>query len=127
MQKWNKEFDVENIGTNCFNIVLVDDVCDDNFSDCINPDGQLKYDTELHCKSVECSLVYSNDKIVLGADAVINFNDDSFDMKGVFLTTDSGYIMGYCINQVSLTVTNSMTFEEGFIFYDIVEGACNGE
>ena len=31
MQKWNKEFDVEDIGTNCFYIVLVDEVCDNNF------------------------------------------------------------------------------------------------
>lgn len=134
MSKWNKEFDVEDIGTNCFYIVLVDDVCDDNFSDCINSDGQLRY-SESNMISASCSLEYVTNNTVesikLDGDVTIDFVDegftDGFKMKGAFLTTDSGYIMGYSINQFSINVTTQMIFEDGLTFYDIVDGVYNGE
>lgn len=130
MQKWNKEFDVEAIDSNCFYIVLVDDVCDDNFSDCVNNEGYLRYSSSNYVQ-VECSLKYDTnngrESIVLDADAVIDFTDAGFRMKGIFLTTDTGYVMGYNINQTSVLVNTSMTFEKDFIFYDIVEGATYGE
>lgn len=133
MSKWNKEFDVEDIGTNCFYIVLVDDVCYDNFADCLNNDGQLIY-SDAHTIKAECSLEYvtgnTTESVVLDGDVTIDFADEGYDdgfkMKGAFLTTDSGYVMGYSINQFSLNITTQMIFEDGLTFYDIVEGGING-
>ena len=128
MRKWNKEFDVEDIGTNCFNIVLVDDICDDNISDCLNQDGQLKYD-ESHLKSVECSLVYNEDSdydtsnIALANSVTVPFTtDEVFSMKGVFITNDAGYVMGYSIYTTSINISN-LSFEKDLILWDIVEGS----
>ena len=134
MQKWNKEFDVEDMGTNCFYIVLVDDECDNNFSDCINQDGQLRYSNQ-HYISVECELKYTinnnAEQIALADDVTFDFDGttypESFNMKGAFLTTDSGYVMGYSINQYSINITTQMIFEKDLIFFDMVEGVSNGE
>ena len=133
MSKWNKEFDVEDIGTNCFYIVLVDDICDDNFADCLD-DGQLRY-SDGHTIKAECSLEYvinnNAESIVLDGDVTIDFADeeftDGFKMKGAFLTTDSGYILGYSINQFSINITTQMIFEDGLTFFDVIEGGLNGE
>lgn len=122
---------MENIGTNCFYIVLVDDICDDNFSDCINQDNQLKYSNN-HYVSAECELKHEVngevESIILNEDCTFTFdgegtNPESFNMKGAFLTTDSGYVMGYSINQYSINITTQMIFEKGLIFYDIIEGS----
>lgn len=132
LQKWNKEFDVEDIEATCFYIVLVDDICDDNFSDCVNQDNQIKY-SEDHLISSECYLKYvidgTNEKIALDGDVTIDFdgetNPESFSLKGAFLTNDNGYIMGYSINQQSFNVTNQMIFEDDLVFFDIIEGVLN--
>ena len=52
---------------------------------------------------------------------------ESFDMKGAFLTTADGYVLGYSINQFSLTITTQMIFEKDLVFFDIIEGVLNGE
>ena len=48
-------------------------------------------------------------------------------MKGAFLTTYDDYVLGYSINQFSITITTQMIFEDGLTFYDIVDGVYNGE
>lgn len=122
---------MEDIGTNCFYIVLVDDECADNIEDCLNSDKQLVY-TEEHLKSVECYLEYieetaDNAKIVLKDDTTLLFGENEmFRMKGAFLTNDNGYVMAYSINTSSLTVTNQMIFEDGLEFFEIIEGELNG-
>lgn len=138
LDKWNKEFDVEAINTNCFYIVLVDDICDDNILDCLNPDKQLKYSEE-HLLPMECSLNYVKD----GVDSYIRLDGDvdivfpytdnnsisheSFNMKGAFLTTDSGYVIGYSINTYSLNINTEFIIEDGLTFWSIIEGGIYGE
>ena len=135
MRKWNKEFDVEDIGGNCFYIVLVDDNCEDNFSDCVNADGQLIYD-ESHMITAECELAYdvsdTRESIILNADCIFDFAEDdslpdSFKFKGAFLVTDARYVLGYSINQYSLEITTQMIFEKDLRFFGIVESVSNGE
>ena len=133
MRKWNKEFDVEDIGTNCFNIVLVDDVCDDNIEDVLNLDGQIKYN-ESHLIIAECGLNYvidddSHEHIILNGEVEIDFADldiDDFNMKGCFITNDGGYVMGYSINTFSLNISNGIIFENGLYLWSIIEGEVNG-
>lgn len=128
-KKWNKEFDVEDIGTNCFYIVLVDDICDDNISDVLNLDGQIKYSSD-HLLSTECNLTYNEidvdtAEIKLNGSVDIDFDDltiDDFDMKGCFLTNDAGYVIGYSINTRSLNISNEFILEDGLVFFTLVRG-----
>lgn len=128
-KKWNKEFDVEDINSNCFYIVLADDVCDDNIEDVLNADGQVKYD-ESHLIQELCRLNYVEvDKdtahILLDGETSISLVND-FNMKGCFLTTDSGYVIGYSINTFSLNISSGIIFEDGLYFFSLVEGDVNG-
>ena len=133
---WNKEFDVADLGANCFYIALVDDNCANNFSDCINADGQLIYN-ESHMVMAECELEYdvvrdSVENIVLADDCSFEFAEDellpdSFNMKGAFLLVDDRYVMGYSINNYSVNITTQMVFEKGLIFYNVIEGGLSGE
>lgn len=134
LKKWNKEFDVEDFGNSTFYIVLVDENCNDNFSECINQDGQLIYDNTHSIKS-ECELSYvvndNTESIVLAADCTFDFNGEdyptSFNMKGAFLVNEDNYVLGYSINQYAIYITTQMIFEQGLTFYDIVEGILDGE
>lgn len=128
-KKWNKEFDVEDIGSNCFYIVLVDDICDDNIEEVLNPDGQIKYD-ESHLISGQCALNYVEiDKdtahVILDGETSISLVND-FNMKGCFLTNDAGYVIGYSINTFSLNISSGIIFEDGLYFFSLVEGDVNG-
>lgn len=138
MMKWNKEFDVEEIATNCFYVVLVDNICDDNILDCLNADKQLRYSSE-HLLMLQCSLSYTDDGdssyITIAEDVTITFpyTDEhhtaieSFDMKGVFVTNDAGYVMGYSINTYSLNINTQFTIEEGLKLWSVLEAINNGE
>ena len=126
-QKWNKEFDVEDIGTNCFYFVLVDDICYDNFEECVDSEGHLKYD-QSHWLYEECYLEYTEsenqDAIELTIDGTvtIDFEDlsiDDFDMKGCFILTDSEYVVGYSINTRSLNISNKFIIEDGLKLFTI--------
>lgn len=126
--KWNVDFSIATMGTDTFRIVLVDDVCQDNIENCINNDGELLY-TGAHIQSENCSLSYveSGNTVTISLANEVSFDltDVQFSMKGVFLTTDSGYVMGYSINPISVNVTNSVIFEEGLVFWTIMEENIN--
>ena len=131
MMKWNKEFDVEDIGTNCFYIVLVDDECDDNIEQVLDEEKKIRYSEE-HLLSLSCNLKYEDDGdnaiISLDGDVTHTFADgESFDMKGVFVTNERGYVMGYSINQYSMNINNQFTMEYGLKLWSILEGKLNGE
>lgn len=122
---------MEDIGTNCFYIYIVDDICEDNIEDCINADGQLLYDDNVHVLKQECTLEYvesvENGYINLDGDVTFTFGESNFSMKGTFLVTDNGYVIGYSINTSSLNVTTSLIFEDGLTFFSLVDGDLSGE
>ena len=134
LKKWNKEFDVEAFDSSTFQITLVDGECANNFSDCVDSDGQLIY-TSTHSISAECELDYvvqdNTESIVLKEDCTFDFDGEtyptSFKMKGAFLTTDTGFVLGYSINQYTLEITTQMIFEKDLTFFDIVEVVSDGE
>ena len=115
---------MEDIGTNCFYIVLVDDICDDNITDVLNIDGQIRYDSS-HLLSEECELSYvetgDNADITLDGDVEFTLSND-FPLKGAFLTNDAGYVIGYSINTYSFNISTGITFEDGLFFFSLVEG-----
>lgn len=131
MKKWNKEFDVEDIGTNCFYIVLVDDICDDNISDVLDAENKIKYDEE-HLLSLKCTLKYEDDGdtsyVSLDGDVTHTFGgNENFNMKGVFVTNESGYVMGYSINQYSFNISNQFILDDGLKLWTILEAKLHGE
>ena len=133
LKKWNKEFDVEDLGNGSFYIALVNDSCADNFSECVDSDGILIYSDEALFNG--CSLEYvvngNTESIKLAEDCTFTFDDTEypprFNMKGAFLINEDHYVMGYSINQYSIPITTQMIFEAGLSFYDIVEGVLDGE
>ena len=122
-RKWNKEFDVEDIETNCFYIILVDDSCEDNIEENLNQDHQLIYDSE-HMIREECLLKYeetdTNEDITLDGDVEITLESD-FKMRGCFLCADSGFVLGYSINTYSLNISSAITFEDGLFFFSLTD------
>lgn len=134
IQKWNKEFDVEEIDTTCFYLYLLDDICYDNIKQCLDSEGKFIFtNTQMTAHSVNqpCYLKSTHvtdtiDNIILKDDVTFTFGENNFAMKGAFLVTDSGYVMGYSINTYSVNVTNQMIFEAGLEFFEIIEGAYNG-
>lgn len=129
--KWNKEFDVESFDNSTFNIVLVDDICEDNIEDCIDANGDLLYSGE-HVLTKECSLRYEHRTnlglgvIVLDSETVFELLENNFSLKGAFITTSGGYVMGYSINSFGINLTNQVIFEEDLILWDIAEGETHG-
>ncbi len=139
MKKWNKEFDVEDtvgdttVLDQTFKIILVNGDCRDNFLECVT-DGVLNYSGS-QIVSAECNLRYetnnNSESIVLDDDVTFDFDGEtypeSFPMKGAFLTTYDDYVLGYSINQFSITITTQMIFEKDLAFFDVIEGGLNGE
>ena len=138
MQKWNKEFDVEDIGTDCFYIVLIDDVCDDNISDVLDIENKISYSEE-HLLQLPCNLKYEDDgdNAYISIDGTVTltfpYTDahhtaiEDFNMKGVFVTNQSGYVMGYSINQYSMNISNQFILDDGLKLWSIMEGKYYGE
>jgi hypothetical protein len=138
-EHWNVDFSVDDmnqyidsdtatstVDSDKFEIVLVGNG-GDNIDDYLDSDGILiddehqvtVYDT------ADCSLDYKRDDI---GDATIELTDEvSFnigdvyqELKAVLLVhKESQYVLGYSINIVAFTVTNSVVFDEDVIFWDI--------
>lgn len=136
LRKWNKEFDVEAMESSSFNIYLLNDICYDNIEQCVDENtGKFVFSSEqLQANSLvlpcQLELKYiDNDvsDIVLKEDTEHTFDaDENFAMKGAFLVTDEGYVMGYSINSQSVNITNRIIFEKRLTFWNIVEGVLNG-
>lgn len=119
-----------------FNIYLLNDICYDNIEQCVDENtGKFVFSSEqLQANSLvlpcQLELKYiDNDvsDIVLKEDTEHTFDaDENFAMKGAFLVTDEGYVMGYSINSQSVNITNRIIFEKGLTFWNIVEGVLNG-
>lgn len=127
-KKWNKEFDVENLGSGTFNIVLVGEECPNNIEDCLNGTALQSFSNAL-TESVD--LVFDEidrDTFSIKVDGDVVFDigeDNNFSLKAAFLTssnTTSNYVMGFSINQNSINVSNEVIFEDGLVFWSVAEG-----
>lgn len=111
-------------GSNAFELVWCSYGDGDNISDYLNSDGTLAstvtiYDTE------PCALDYVRDEYgdaTIGLHESVEFTigENNVPLKAIFLRNIStGYVLGYCINLVSFTVTYKAVFDEDVIFWDI--------
>ena len=111
--------------TGCFELVWCSYGDGTNIDDYLNEDGSLDetactiHDTEV------CDLDWVQDEFgdaTIGLHSAVTFTvgDANVPLKALFLRNcSSGYVMGYCINMVSFTVTNEAVFDEDVIFWDI--------
>lgn len=108
----------------CFELVWCSYGDGNNIDDYLDSDGTLS-DTVTVYDTVSCALDWVEDEFgdaTIGLHEAVTFNigDTNVPLKAIFLrNASSGYVMGYCINQVSFTVTNKAIFDEDVIFWDI--------
>lgn len=105
----------------------------DNIEDCIDANGELNDEVITSDDLIVNSpLVWSNNNdgtntISLGADVEWDIGEDIIDVKALFLRdATTGYVMGFCINIKPITVTNTLTFDEGTILWSVSDGGYHG-
>lgn len=119
-ERWNLDFLISNMNgtTKNFKIVIAGD-CHDNIEDNLTNNRTLNSSVTSK-REVTCALKWEDEAISLGTDVEFTIGDSVIPLKGVFLTTSSGYVMGYSINMSSFNITNKLKFDKGTIFYSIV-------
>ena len=119
------EYEDDNVGDN-FQLVI----CEygyDNIGDYLNSDGTLNIsDNDPHIHIEDCALDYYNrgngaSSIELHGTVTFEIGDDvNIPIKAIFLRDkDTGYVMGYSINNRPFSVTNQVVFDDDVIFWDI--------
>ena len=119
------EYEDDNIGEN-FQLVI----CEygyDNIGNYLNSDGTLNIsDSDTHIHIEDCALDYYNrgngaSSIELHGSVTFEIGDDvNIPIKAIFLRDkDTGYVMGYSINNRPFSVTNEVVFDDDVIFWDI--------
>lgn len=100
--------------------------CPENINECLNSNGTL--DTSVvtipdnSTKIIGLDWIkrgYGEGTIELHDEVIFNIGAVEQPLKAVFLTTNTGYVMGYSINPVTINVTNRIVFDDDVIFWDI--------
>ena len=124
---WNVKFKVDgmNGSTSNFNIVFVS-FAYDTIDECLSG-GQLKPEVLAGVSAtIPCGLSWDDNGIVRVANAVTwNIGDDIVPLKGVFLTTSDGHVIGYSINNTSFEVTNQLIIDKDTILWSFQTGGLN--
>ena len=125
-EHFNIDFNVADMdGSNNYELVWVAYGDGTNIDDYLNSqDGTLASTVTVYATQ-SCGLDWVNDEF---GDATIELHDavefsvgdNTIPLKAIFLRdATTGYVMGYCINNVAFTVTNKAVFDEDVIFWDI--------
>ena len=118
-ERWNLDFLISNMnGTSKnFKIVIAED-CYDDIADNLTTNRTLN-SSVTGKREVTCALKWEDEIISLGTDVEFTIGNSTIPLKGIFLTTSSGYVMGYCLNINAFNITNKLRFDKGTIFYSI--------
>lgn len=127
LEQFNLKFSVSDMKatSNKFRLVLVSD-CNDDFKDCIDGNGVLNSsNTVLY--TIPCSLKWNlidenTVEVRLRNTVSVSIGTDIKDLRAVFLTNTSNYVMLYSIFNHSIQITNKMVFEKDTLFFSIGEG-----
>jgi len=127
LEQFNLKFSVSDMKatSNKFRLVLVSD-CNDDFKDCIDGNGVLNSsNTVLY--TIPCSLKWNlldenTVEVSLRNTVSVSIGTDIKDLRAVFLTNTSNYVMLYSIFNHSIQITNEMVFEKDTLFFSIGEG-----
>ena len=123
---WNKKFCIDDFDSDEFKVVLVDDICKDNISECLT-NGILKYkDNTDNILEASCNLKYTESDdyddlyIQLDGDVVFTLESD-FSLKGLFIVNQDYYVMGASINTYSVNIATELTIEDGLYLWSLIE------
>ena len=119
------EYEDDTIGDN-FQL-LIAEYGGRNIEDYLNSDGTLNIsDEDEHIHIEDCALDYYNrgngsSTIELHGNVTFEIGTDkNIPIKAIFLRNlNTGYVMGYSINNNPFTVTNQVVFDDDVIFWDI--------
>lgn len=122
-EEWNIKFKVLEMMTNSnlFQIVYCD-VAPTNIEECLDG-GVLKTSAINVLATVDCSLKYNDGVITMRNDAIWNIGNNTKTVKAVFIRhKESGFVMGYSINNTAFDVTNRVIIDSDTILWSIVDG-----
>ena len=122
LERWGKSFDVASMnGSNNFQLVF-SSYCPSSIGDCLNSNGSLNSNVTL-TKVSDCGLKWQDDVIKLSADVTWSIGDDIVPLKAVFLRDkNSGFVLGYSINNTPFEITNHLKLNKDLIFWSIING-----
>lgn len=102
-----------------------------NIEECLDNDGCLNSSVDDNITEDVPLLWTNNDdgtnQISIDDDVEFTFGDTIVQMKALFLREKtSGYVLGFCINMNTVSVTNKMVFEEDTILWTVSDGGYHG-
>ena len=96
--------------------------CPSSIGECVNGDGALNSSVTL-TKVSDCGLKWQDEIIKLSADVTWSIGDDIVPLKAVFLRDkNSGFVLGYSINNTPFEITNQLKLNKDLIFWSITNG-----
>lgn len=108
---WNKKFDIELMTATSNNFQFVfSDYAPTNISDCLTANGTLSSEVNV-LYSLDCALKRNEEctTISVANEVTWNIGTAIHPVKAVFLKQKStNYVLGYCIHQNSIEVTNKV-------------------
>lgn len=125
-EQWNIKFKVSEMnGANNFELVLAS-YSPSNIDECLTSNGTLNANVT-DTIVANLGLVWSNYEIRVANNVTFTIGDSTVPIKSVFVRhKNSGYVMGYCINQNAFNVTNQVIFDKDTIIWAIFDGEVNG-
>ena len=122
LTKWGKSFDVASMnGASNFQLVVAS-YSPSDIEDCLDANGTLNNDVTV-AQAIDCGLKWQDDVIKLNADVTWSIGDSIVPLKALFLRDkNSGFVLGYSINNTSFEVTNQLKFNKDTIFWSIING-----
>ena len=125
--QWNVKFHtMEMNGGANFELVLAP-YSPSNIEDCLTSNGSLDTTQVTGIKTANLGLNWSDDTVTIANDVTFTLGNETIPLKAIFIRhKGSGYVMGYSINQNSVSVTNKVIFDKDTIVWSIHDGGING-
>lgn len=125
--QWNVKFrTMEMNGGANFEIVLAS-FSPSNIGDCLTNNGILDTSQVTGTKVANLGLKWEDETITIANDVIFNLGTEIMPLKAVFIRNKtSKYVMGYSINQNSVSITNQVIFDKGTILWGIHDGGIDG-
>lgn len=127
-EDFNIMFEVADMdgATSNFKIFLLSD-CADDFTDIVNSDGILKRSDCVIAFEEDCKLLWDKldsdtADIKLAEDVKYNIGEDLVPIRALLVATSDDYVIGYSINNVPISMTNSVVVEKDLIFCTVGDG-----
>lgn len=122
---WNKYFTVDEMRQNADNFeVVYTNHAPTDINECLNGGVLNTSNVVVNNNYVaNLSLNYDNGVITVRNDSTLNIGDNIFPLKAVFIRNkNTGFVMGYSINNTAFEITNVVKLEKDTILWSITDG-----